>query len=74
VLGILAFILIPVIGSVLAIVFGVMGRNRAKEGAANGGMALAGLILGIVSAAFWALFILIALIGAATCSASPGNC
>lgn len=35
--------------SVLALVFGVMGRKKAAEGlATNGGMATAGMILGII--------------------------
>ncbi len=54
VLGILALVTsITVVGGVLlgiaAIVFGVLGRGRAKKGqATNGGMALAGLILGVL--------------------------
>lgn len=40
---------LPGIGGVLGIVFGVIGRKKAKQGlATNGGMATAGLILGIV--------------------------
>jgi uncharacterized membrane protein len=49
VFGILQFICLPVIAAVLAIVFGIMGRKKAKQGlATNGGLATAGLILGIV--------------------------
>ena len=73
VLGIVGFIF-PLIAGVPAIVFGILGRNRAKEGAPNGGVALAGLILGIVSIAFWILIFALALIGAATCSAHPASC
>ena len=36
---------------VLAIVFGAMGARRLPEGAPNGGMATAGIILGIVGLA-----------------------
>lgn len=37
---------------ILAIIFGIIGRKRAQVGeATNGGMALAGLILGIVAVA-----------------------
>lgn len=53
VLGILAILtgwfLLGVVPGILAIVFGVIGRGRAKRGEANnGGLALAGLICGIV--------------------------
>ena len=54
VLGILALLLSwTVVGGVLlgiaAIVFGVLGRGRAKRGEAdNGGLALAGLVLGVL--------------------------
>jgi hypothetical protein len=54
VLGILALVTcFTVVGGILlglaAIVFGVLGRGRAKKGLAdNGGMALAGLILGLL--------------------------
>jgi hypothetical protein len=55
VLGILAVVgSITVVGGILlgvvAIVFGALGRSRAKRGEANnGGLATAGLILGIVA-------------------------
>ncbi len=49
--------------SILAIIFGVQGRKKASQGlATNGGMATAGLILGIVGVVFglaywiWGLF------------------
>lgn len=54
VLGILAVVTsITVIGGVvlgiLAIIFGALGRSRAKRGEAdNGGVALAGLVLGVI--------------------------
>lgn len=73
VLGILGFVF-PLICGVPAIVFGVLGRARAKEGGPNGGLALAGLILGIVSTVFWVLIFAIAFIGAAVCNANPGSC
>ena len=41
---------------ILAIVFGVIGRTNARAGAPNGGMATAGLILGIFGLA-WPLLI-----------------
>jgi lysylphosphatidylglycerol synthetase-like protein (DUF2156 family) len=59
VLGIVGLVLafIPIIGVVawilgpLAIIFGFAGRSRAKRGAPNGGMAMAGLIMGIITVA-----------------------
>jgi len=33
---------------VLAIIFGVIGKNKAKQGAPRGGMAMAGLIMGCI--------------------------
>jgi hypothetical protein len=52
VFGIVQFVCLPVIAAILAIVFGILGRKKAKQGlATNGGMATAGLILGIVGLA-----------------------
>lgn len=34
---------------ILAIVFGIVGMNRAKQGAPNKGLAIAGLVLGILA-------------------------
>lgn len=49
IMGLLQFVCLGTIGSILAIVFGILGRKKAKQGlATNGGMATAGLILGIV--------------------------
>lgn len=54
VLGILSIVTcVTVVGGVLlgllAVVFGVLGRGRAKKGlASNGGLAVTGLILGVV--------------------------
>ena len=46
---ILAFGVIGIIPSILALIFGIIVRKRANRGrASNGGQALAGLILGIV--------------------------
>jgi len=72
VLGILGFIF-PLVCGIPAIVFGVLGRTRAREAGASGGLALAGLILGIVSTAFWILLFALAFIGAMACSAN-GSC
>jgi hypothetical protein len=49
VMGLLQFVCLPLIASVLAIVFGWLGMKKAKQGlATNGGVAKAGFILGIV--------------------------
>lgn len=54
VLGIVAVVLfciwyIALPSAILAIIFGVVGRGRARLGATGGGMATAGLILGCVA-------------------------
>ena len=50
---------------VLAIIFGVIGKNKAKQGAPHGGMALAGIILGAISLLLFVLVLagLAALLG-----------
>ncbi|RSS86090.1 DUF4190 domain-containing protein, partial [Streptomyces sp. WAC05292] len=69
VLGIVAVVgcalnLIAVGLGVAAIVLGVLGRNRAARGeATNGGMALAGLILGVTGALLGALTLAFAVAG-----------
>ncbi|PQM57977.1 MAG: hypothetical protein CL523_07010 [Actinomycetales bacterium] len=64
VLGIVQFFCFPLIGGVLAIVFGKMGMAKAEQGlATNGGAAKAGFILGIVGLALWVLLILITVLG-----------
>ncbi|MGB8650038.1 MAG: DUF4190 domain-containing protein, partial [Mycobacteriales bacterium] len=46
-------VVIGAIGGVLAIVFGALGRSRAARGeATNGGVALAGLITGVIGLLF----------------------
>lgn len=53
-----------VVPSVLAIVFGVIGNRKAKEGSAtNGGMAMAGLIMGIIGVALAVLYWIANLLG-----------
>ncbi|MFF9689885.1 DUF4190 domain-containing protein [Streptomyces sp. NPDC014623] len=47
-----------IILGILALIFGIIGRGRAKRGeATNGGMALAGIILGSVSIVISAVFL-----------------
>lgn len=60
VFGIVQFVCLPVIASILAIVFGILGRKKAKQGlATNGGMATAGLILGIVGLALTVISLIV---------------
>jgi len=66
VLGILGLIVIPIVFSILAIVFGVSARSEIDrvpqmEGRSN---ATAGIVLGIVGLAAWALILLAATGGA----------
>ena len=59
---ILSFFVIGGILTVLAIIFGFIGRGKAKRNeATNGGMALAGLILGIVGTVIAAVVLVFAL-------------
>ena len=68
VMGILQFFCLGPNGTVLAIVFGYLGMQKAKQGlATNGGVAKAGFILGIIGAGlsvvgfiFWIIFIVAA--------------
>jgi Domain of unknown function (DUF4190) len=41
-------IVLGLICDVLAVIFGALGRTKARDGADNGGLATAGLILGLV--------------------------
>jgi hypothetical protein len=57
------------IGSIPAIIFGVMGRKQIREsnGAETGdGMAMAGLIMGIIGAAILVVYLILLAVGAAT--------
>ena len=60
VLGILGFFCLPMIGPILAIVFGKMGMAKADQGlATNRGNAKAGFILGIIALAGWLLYFVV---------------
>jgi hypothetical protein len=59
VMGILGWSMIPLLGSIGAIVFGHLARAQIRRQPQQGdGLALAGLILGWVSIALWILGIL----------------
>lgn len=63
VMGILQFFCIGTIGSILAVIFGKIGMNRADQGLANNrGVAKAGFILGIIGLALSAVGLIVWLI------------
>jgi hypothetical protein len=81
VLGIMSFVVfcIPVVTwfsipcAILAIIFGIVGRSKARTGAPHGGMATGGLILGLLCLALRVLVILLAVAcGVALLSAVGG--
>jgi len=62
-MGILQFFCLGTIGSVLALIFGKIGMNKADQGlATNRGVAKAGFVLGIVGLALTAVGIIVWLI------------
>jgi len=62
-MGILQFFCLGIIGSILAIIFGKVGMNKAKAGlATNGGVAKAGFWLGIIGLILFAIGIIIFII------------
>lgn len=61
VMGILQFFCLGTVGSILAIVFGKIGMNKADQGlATNRGAAKAGFILGIVGIALTVVGLIVA--------------
>lgn len=69
----LCSVVIPLAGLVLApfaIVFGVIGRRRAKRGAGQGGLATAGLTLGAIGLVVWGLLVGL---GLGVAIVSPGS-
>jgi hypothetical protein len=64
--GISSFVILPLIGAVIAIVTGHIARGQIKRtGESGSGMALAGLILGYVHLVLFALGVLILIIAVA---------
>lgn len=62
VMGILQFFCLGTVGSILAIVFGKIGMNKADQGlATNRGSAKAGFVLGIVGLALSVVGIIVAI-------------
>lgn len=71
VMGILQFFCLGTIGSILAIIFGKIGMNKADQGLANNrGVAKAGFILGIVGLALTVLGIIVWIIVFSVAAAS----
>lgn len=74
VLGILSFFCLGPLGGVLAVVFGVIGMNKAKEMAGTGhGMSIAGLILGIIGTILWMIVAIVFFVAADEASDSFSN-
>ena len=64
-LGIVAFFCFGPLAGIAAIITGVLGRKAAQRGEANnGGLALAGIILGSAASVVWVLLVLLAVIPA----------
>jgi hypothetical protein len=67
ILGIVGLVLCPIVGSILALVFGYMGKREidASGGRLGGrGIALSGIVLGWVGLAVWGLLVALAILGA----------
>ena len=61
--GIASFVIVPLIGAIVAVVTGHMARRQIRQtGEEGNGLALAGLILGYVHLALFALVIVLVLI------------
>ncbi len=55
VLGIIGFC-IPFVGGLLATIFGIVGIAKGRKRGSGTGLAIAGLVLGLISLAVWMLF------------------
>lgn len=75
VMGIVQFFCLGPLGSVLAVIFGIIGLKKVKAGAAsNRGVALSGLILGIVGLVLSVIIaVVVVLIGGAAVSTVQEN-
>ncbi|MCF8538022.1 MAG: DUF4190 domain-containing protein [Candidatus Nanopelagicales bacterium] len=71
VMGILQFFCLGTVGSVLAIIFGKIGMNKADQGLANNrGSAKAGFVLGIIGLALTVIGIIVWIIAFAVAAAN----
>lgn len=69
VFGLLAFLCLPVLGAILAVIFGILGLAKAKQiGGRGRGLSIAGIVLAVVHFILSIVFVvlLIFVIGAAT--------
>jgi uncharacterized membrane protein len=77
VMGILQFFCLGTIGSILAIIFGKMGMNKADQGlATNRGSAKAGFVLGIIGlilAVIGTIIYIVVIAAAVSTGVSTGN-
>ncbi len=63
IMGILGFLCLPLVGPILAIVFGRIGLKRAAMGqATNAGAAKAGYILGIIGLAIQVIALIVVIL------------
>lgn len=64
--GLLGFVFCPFVASTVAIVLGVKGRREAEWNPerGGGGLATAGLVLGVVGLVAWTVYVVLALTGA----------
>jgi hypothetical protein len=76
ILGILGDFLfgVGIVGSVLALIFGYVGRSQIRErGDSGGGMAIAGIVLGWIAVALFILFILLFVVVGITLTSKSGG-
>ena len=59
VLGIIAQIILPMILGALALILGAVGMSKSKAVGMKNGMAVAGVVLGIIGLAWWVLRLII---------------
>jgi len=58
--GLVGLLLVPVVLGPLALIFGLVALNRAKQGAPHRGMAIAGVVLGVVDIALFVFLVVVA--------------
>jgi hypothetical protein len=58
--GVVGIFVFNIVLGPLAVIFGVIGRNRAKRGASGRGMAIAGIALGIFDVVIWVIVLVAA--------------
>ncbi|MBO0702076.1 MAG: DUF4190 domain-containing protein [Candidatus Dormibacteraeota bacterium] len=63
VLSLVGWTMVPVLASILAVIFGHVARRQMEStGQRGGGMAVAGLVLGYINLALWLIGILVAIV------------